>query len=288
MIVSSMEHTNYRDLAEFGLLLVAPETAAFAVSARDIEDRREPFEPWPTGDFGKAALLLNQSGKAVVTLTYIWRYTTGGGKTRTSRFSNLGSSAQMDVLCGRAEVTQDLGSFILPGSTRLITERGMFGNNLDVLPPDTIGSRGGGVGASGGGGIQKGLSDEIAQIELSLDIAIFEDGLCAGPDDSGLFETLTHDLNRQRDMALKIVADLRNGASEGQIFDMLRPLARRRSASSRGVGEHGRVPSLLLTMFANMAIDRLVNDPGSELLAWFEDIAESSHGRLYRPTRRPN
>jgi hypothetical protein len=80
------------------------------------------------------------------------------------------------------------------------------------------------------------------------------------------------------------VVALRNGASEGQIFDILRPLARRTSSSPRGPGEHGKTPSPLLDIFANMAINQLVNAPGSELLAWFEGIAESSPRRLYRPT----
>jgi hypothetical protein len=280
--VVSMKQTNYRDLAEFGLPLVPSHAPAFSAMARDIEDRPQPFGSWPTGDLSTAAVLLNESGKALVILAFIWRYTTAQGKTRTSSFSNLGSSMQMDVLCGRTAAVQDLGSFILPGSKRLITERGMFGNNLDVLPPDCIGLSGGYVG--GGGGFHNGSSEELAKIELSLDMAIFEDGLCAGPDASGLFESLTDDLERQRDTSQTIVAALRNGASEGQIFEILRPLARRTSSSPRGPGEQGKIPSPLLDIFANIAINRLVNAPGSELLQWFEEIAESSPSRLHRPS----
>lgn len=275
--------TTYRDLAEFGLPLVEPEAPSFSALVRDIENRPQPFGSWPTDDLRTAAVLLNQSGKAIVTLAYFWRYTTAEGKERLSRHSNLGSSMQMDVLCGRAKVAQDIGSFILPGSKRLITERGMFGNNLDVLPPDSAG-RGGGWMGSGGGGFRKGLSEEIAETELGLDVAIFEDGLCVGPDDSGLFETVTDDQERQRDKAQEIVAALRNGASEGQIFEALLPLARRMSSSSRGMDERARISSPLLTVFANMAIHRLVSASGSELLAWFEHIAESSPIRLYRPS----
>src|SRR5258708_24803791 len=108
MIGGIMEQTNYRGLAEFGLLVVAPQAPVCSALVRDIQDRWQPFVSWPAGDLATAAVLLNQSGKAVVTLAYIWRYTTAQGKTRTSSFSNLGSSMQMDVLCGRAEVAQDL------------------------------------------------------------------------------------------------------------------------------------------------------------------------------------
>jgi len=277
-----MIQTNYRDLAKFGLPLVTPEWPAFSALVRDIEGHPQPFRAWPAENLDAAAVLMNQSGKAVVTLAFIWRYTSVEGKTRTSRFSNLGSSMQMDVLCGRAEVVQDLGSFILPGSKRLITERGMFGNNLDVLPPDSAGLCVAYIGAGGGGSSNKGPREEIAGIELSLDIAILDDGLCAGPDESHLYESITGDLNRQCDTAQEIVAALRNGASEGQVFEVLLPLARRASSSPRGAAEHVRVQSPLFNLFAGMAIDRLVNSTGTELLAWFERIAESPPIQLHR------
>jgi hypothetical protein len=244
---------NYRDLAEFGLPLVPTEA--------------------------RAAELSNQSGKAVIALAFIWRYTTADGKTRTSHYSNLGSSLQLDVLCGRAKVAQDLSSFILPDAKRLITEHGIFGNNLDVLPPDYKGHLGG--GGFGGGGYHKDLNEQIAGVELTLDFAILEDGLCVGPDESGLFERITNDLDRQCAAARQIVTALRNDASEGTIFEILRPLARR----TRPFGANVKTSSPLLPLFANMAIDRLVEADRPELLAWFEPIAESAPGRLHRPSQ---
>jgi hypothetical protein len=124
----------------------------------------------------------------------------------------------------------------------------------------------------------------MAEIELCLDIAVFEDGLCVGPDDSGLVESVTNDLQRQRDTAREIVEALSSGASEGHIFEVLRPLARRASSTSIGITQHCKIRSRLLTMFANTAINRLINAPGSELQAWFEHIAESLPIRLYRPS----
>jgi hypothetical protein len=39
------------------------------------------------------------------------------------------------------------------------------------------------MGTGGGIGFQKGPSEEIAGIELSLDVAILDHGFCVGPDE---------------------------------------------------------------------------------------------------------
>jgi hypothetical protein len=247
---------SYRDLAEFGLPLIPAEAPN--------------------------AVLTNQSGKAIVALAFIWQYTMPDGKTRNNRYSNLGSSMQLDVLCGRAKVAQDFSSFILPGAKRLITEHGIFGNNLDVLPADYNGHLG--CGGFGGGGYHKDLNEQIAGIELTLDIAILEDGLCVGPDESGLFERISNDLDRQCEATRLILTALRSDASDGTIFEILRPLARR----TPPFGANVKTSSPLLSLFANMAIDRLVEADRPELLAWFEPIAESTPSRLHRPSHQTN
>jgi hypothetical protein len=103
-------------------------------------------------------------------------------------------------------------------------------------------------------------------------VVFFDDGLCAGPDESGLFESVREDLERQRNAAARIVEALCGGGSAGQVFEILRPLARRQGAEARP----------LLPMFANMAIHRLVNASDPEMLAWFEQAAQSSPLRLHR------
>ena len=85
-------------------------------------------------------------------IVFVWRYTMAGGATRTCRFSNFGSSAQLEVLSEQAKAVRDLCQFILPGSKRLITEQGMFGNNLDVLREDELFPGGGYVGGGGATG----------------------------------------------------------------------------------------------------------------------------------------
>jgi hypothetical protein len=120
-----MEPTTYRDLAEFGLPLVPPNDPAFPALLADIESRALPPDSWQAGDLGEAAVLLNQSGRAIVGFAYVWRYRTVEGAVRPTRCLNLGSSStELDVLSGRAAVTREISGFILPGSKRLIAEEG--------------------------------------------------------------------------------------------------------------------------------------------------------------------
>ena len=124
--------------------------------------------------------------------------------------------------------------------------------------------------------------EEIVGIELYLDVVVLEDGLCIGPDDFGLFENLVEDLKRQRDAAQEVAEALRNGASIGHAFEIVRPLARHigpESAASR-LAWH----SQLLSMFAGMAIHQLVHGSESEVLGWFEKAAQPSPVQLHRPS----
>jgi hypothetical protein len=278
-----MIQTTYRDLAEFGLPLRAAGDPAFHTRVEEIRKRPGPFLPDIDGESEPAAVLENQSGKAVIILGYLWQYTTTGGEIRTNRNLNLGSSRQMDVLTGRETVSRDLGSFISPGSSRLITEDGMFGDNRDVLgPPPAAG--GGGWAFGRGYGARKRFPEQIAALELRLDVAIFEDGLCAGPDELGLMESLTERMQRQRDTAREIVRELQEGASPGRIFEMLRPLARRPYAGPPKPGSlrDGHTP--LLSMFVHSAVNHLINMDGERLLKWFEAAADISPMRIHRPS----
>lgn len=146
----------YHDLAEFGLPFVTPGDSVFPTFVLEIQSHQRRFGPDPDSDLSSAAVLLNQSGRAIVTLVYIWKYTMVGGHIRTNRHSNLGSSRQMDVLTGRAGITRDHDSFILPGTKRLITQAGIFGDNSNVLPREST-PPGAGYGAVGGGSMPSSL-----------------------------------------------------------------------------------------------------------------------------------
>jgi hypothetical protein len=268
-----MPRITFKDLAAFGLLLVTPKDPAFLRLSEEILNRTPLFPSralLPQAPIDDAsAVLLNQSGKAVITLTYFWKYTLAGGHVRTHQRSDLGSSRQMDVLSGRASPTRDPVSFILPGSKRLITKDGIFGDNRDVLPPDTE-RFSGGIGSAGGARDADG--EDVEHIELQLDAAIFEDGLCAGPNESGLFDSVTEALNLERNTARQIVEILRSGGSLGQAFEILRPLAKRPEVhyAHRRTEHHA---GHLLGMFSNVAINRLINLEGEDLIGWFEESA---------------
>ena len=100
------------------------------------------------------------------------------------------------------------------------------------------------VGSTGRVGGESGRK-KIAGIELQLDIVFFDDGLCVGPDDLGLFECVTSDLELQRNTAQQIVEALCKGASVGQVFEILRPPARRTAPTRRSgplTTQSGRAP----------------------------------------------
>ena len=79
---------------------------------------------------------------------------------------------------------------------------------------------GGGIGWGGSGRIRRDPGqEEITDIELSLDIVFLEDGLCVGPDEFGLFNSVFQDLQRQRTVAQQILEMLERGKSIGQVFD---------------------------------------------------------------------
>jgi hypothetical protein len=229
----------------------------------------------------RAAVLINNTGRAIVAMAWFWRYTRQDGKARTSSFSNFGSNAQRDVLCGHSKVWRDLGTFILPGSKRLITERGIFGNNLDVLTPDELPRAQGYCGGWGGGSAGRDDTAEM-RAELVLDLAILEDGLCAGPDESALYASLNDALELQGAAAREAASALEAGASVGRIFEIVRTLARHSPRQPHTSGKPGYGMPIILP-FAHEAIHHLVNMNDSDLLAYFKRAAEPRSLELRRP-----
>jgi hypothetical protein len=271
-----MIETVYHDLKEFGLPLIIPSDPTFGHLSEEIRSR-DPFPARTRETPARGAVLENKTGRAVVTLAHVWRYTEQNGKTRTSRHSNLGSGRQMDVLMGKEKGLRDQWSFILPGSKRLITENNMLGDNSDVIEPYEL-PPGGGRGFAGGTarGTTERDDDGLIGIELSIDVAILDDGLCVGPDETGLCERLKEEMQLQKETAMKIVERLQEGASEGQIFEILQPLARFEPPAR----------TALLSMFARSAINHLVNMNRDKLVPWFEEAASVDPLHLHRPPGR--
>jgi hypothetical protein len=145
---------------------------------------------------------------------------------------NLGSSRQMDVLTG---------------------------DNRDVLGQQ-LAAGGGGWGFSGGGrGRARGMGprdpdQDVARVELALDVAIFADGLCVGPDESGLRQSLIEQIKRQKEIAGEIVSELRRWGVARPYFRNASPAgaaqtsctaspARRDGRSTSNWPQAGRIPS---------------------------------------------
>jgi hypothetical protein len=284
--IGCMAETRYNGLPEFGLPLIAKDDRSFDALVKDIEGHPGPGIALglaqPVVVSNRAAVLLNNTGRAIIALECFWRYTSHGGNARTSGFSNLGSSMQRDVLLGRSKVSRDLGTFILPGSKRLITEHGMFGNNLDVLTPEELPRSQGYCGVCGGGSHHESAETELAAVELVLDLVILEDGLCVGPDESALYEALNESLDLQRTAAVEALRALQAGASVGQIFEIVRPLARHDLTLPRTHGKRRHSRPTMPT-FGNEAIHHLTNATGSDLFAFFEREAEPRSLELRRP-----
>jgi hypothetical protein len=276
-----MAEARYRGLADFGLPLLTQDDPSFAALVRDIESRPGPGPAESPSVKDRAAVLLNDTGRAIIAIEWFWRYTSRDGETRTSRFSNLGSSAQREVLTGRSKPGRDLGTFILPGSKRLITERGVFGNNLDVLTAEELPHVQGYGGGWGGGSAHVDAETELAAIELVLDLVILEDGLCVGPNEFALYEALNESLDLQRTTAQEAVKALQGGASVGQVFEIVRPLARHRPPEPHAQG-HPRHSMPILPSFGSEAVHRLINANATELLAFFERAAEPRALQLRR------
>jgi hypothetical protein len=276
-----MAELNSRGLAEFGLPLVTSEDAAFASMVRDIEIHPGPWSDVPAFVSDRAAVLLNRSGLAIVGLQCIWRYRTADGKTRTTRLLNFGSSAQREVLSGRSKVARDLGTFILPGSKRLITEQGIFGNNVDVLTEDELPRSKGYCGGFGSSDRIRESTDAV-DVELALDFAVLEDGLCVGADESGLYEALNESLDRQVAASQEAAAALRAGASEGAVFEIIRPLARH-TVPEPGSDWKRKRALPFLQVFGSEAVHQLINADRAELLAFFERSAQPRALQLRRP-----
>ena len=270
----------YHDLADYGLPLVTPDQPEFVDLVADILSRPRRFGNCPPEEIPTAAVLLNRSGKTIVTLSFLWRFTNGEGHTPTWRFSNLGSGTQFDVLSGRTGVVRGQESLILPGSKRLLTERGMYGDNRDVLSPEEVPRGGGFLGGSSG---SRGNGAPLSPTELQLDIVIFEEGSYAGPDEWGMIAGLTEEVPQERALAEKILTVLRGGASPGQVFEMLRPLARMERVPSPP-GIRGGYHRPLLKGFVHQAMHQLTYGSEGQLEDWLTQVTDSTPLALRKAT----
>ncbi len=263
-----MPEAVYHGLASDGLPLVTPSDEAFPTRFRSI--RANCWFPVPEVRHEPAAILVNLTGQTILAFAVVWRYTNPAGETRTHTRYTLGSSRQVEALCGRSGPGPDDHTFVLPGSQRLITQQGIFGDNHDVIPPEVRRS-----GSFSGGGRAAGSPPaDFHHAELSLDVVFLEDGRVLGPDTSGLFEAVTSTFAAQRQLAAEMVAALRSGATVGALFDLLRPMGL--ADRTRHDGAHS-----LRHMFVHQATHVLLHLTQEEILAWAEREAEPPRLQLH-------
>ncbi len=264
-------HLICHDLKEHGVDLVAPDAPEFSDLAREVLSHPGPFEPPPLDALGPSAVLINRSGKAIIAMIELWRYRASDGRLLLIQNRGLMSSSEVDVLAGLAPVNPTGPSCIRSGSKRIITNKGNFGDNSDVLPSSRVGLHRGPYSGLPGQ-IQEG---KAAQIELQLDLVFFDDGLCVGPDENHRFEDLKNDLETQRATASTIVETIRKGAPRGEVFEIIRPVAR--ATPPRGPNR------IAIQSFAHQALHNLIELENADLLEWFERAAAVSADRLHRP-----
>jgi hypothetical protein len=174
---------------------------------------------------------------------------------------------------------------IFPGSKRLITPQGIRGDNTDVIPPDPNDPRRGILGGFAWSGGRRRAA-EVVSGDLLLDLAIFEDGLCVGPDRYGGFDALMAELSERRRIATEILQALEKGASRGDIFEIVRPLAKGPPPPPppARTGPQANPPHVHAQhQFAQTVIHQLVQLDDGALRALFENAARPLAIELRRP-----
>ncbi len=265
-----MPQITYRGLEANGIPLIDPSHDTFAERLNSI--RENSWFPVPHVQDEAAAILVNLTGQTILAFAAIWRYDNGHGEISSKRIYNLASSAQFDALLGRGGIQPHHNSFILPGSQRLILTESVYGDNNDVIPPEVR------MGGSFAGAARSGASSrnvEPTHIELSLDVAFLDDGRVIGPDESGMLQALTTEFEERRTLAREMAAALRNKATPGVLFDMLRPFAQGALHPANGgypVRHH----------FIHMAMHTLLHQDIESIRIWADKEAQPPRLQLRR------
>lgn len=210
------------DLRSAGLELVPVTSPGYEPLLKDIQQRLDNPIPevaaWPELVrrimFGKidparrdtSAILLNHSTKSIAMMELVWRYQEVGGRSYTRSRSD-GSGRQILLPFSPPPATYSVADFrkieaywntILPGSKRYVGEDRLVGDNTDArLPaPDEMWQRTGGGGIGNGAG-SRFLQNPIQSVTLVLDGVFFTDGEFVGPDQFGLWESVTTEAQKR-------------------------------------------------------------------------------------------
>lgn len=266
----------WRDRQDFGIRFITPDDPHFGEMAIRISldpFGRKPELPLPEGEF----IAVNQSTKALLAMSFLWKWGGLNGDINVQRMSGLHSLAQLDWPSEKHR--NSWFSPFLSGSKRLVTPQGVFGDNSDVLPPEAKPT---GFVGSFAGPNRRGAAPQRKFLEVQLDSVIFDDGLCAGPDQMGIFDTIVSVATEQRRLASEAIALLRSGRGVGTVFELLRGAAQPPGPASIPATPD---PLHLLFSFARHAVDRLVNvrkEHIEDLINWLEIQRQQPRLRLRR------
>jgi hypothetical protein len=267
-----------RDLREFGIRFITPDDPQFGELASRIP--LDPFGRKPELPLSDAIVAINQSPKAVLAMSIIWKWADMNGHVTIQRMPGLHSLAQLDWDSGRLDPWKSWFGPFLSGSKRLVTSQGVFGDNSDVLPPESKPT--GFAGSFAGLNRRSRGGPERTLVEVQLDSVIFDGGLCAGPDEMDIFNTISSVAAEQSRLTTEAIALLQNGRGVGEVFELLQAAARHPGPGfSPGMPD----PLHLLSSFGRQAVDRLVHvreGQTSELISWFEGQREQTKLRLHR------
>ena len=279
----------YRDLRDVGLPFLTTADPQFNEVRSQIF--MPPFAPSPEEVAAESVIILNQSGQPVMAMSFLWRWIDQDGQITPRSHSGASSLSQLRIPDNGGPGQLRFNPF-LPGSKRLVTPSGVFGDNSDVLPPEV--TKTGFVGGYGGGRSGKRRGEEELRLhDMQLDSAIFADGLFAGPDEMGLFASLEQAKSEQQRLASEAAALLRVGARFGEVFELVRVAARipppppapRPSPPGQNRPTSPMRNNAHLNSFASHAVRLLTfadEERRHELIEWFDEQARSAEIKLHR------
>jgi hypothetical protein len=222
------------DLRDAGIVLVPPSSPEYGPLLTNIEQRLScpPLSALSSASSKlmaplnrqdpTAAVLLNQSGKAIAAWTLVWKYEEFEGRQYSSSYT-MGSRSVPSLLLpfGMPEAQRKFASYwevILPGSARYVSGGDMFGDNSDVrLPTPEERRNGGGIGSGGSRRDPKPI-DQMKYVTLAVDGMFFSDGEFVGPNQHYLFENVACWAEAHHEVAVVAHGERERGADTRRIL----------------------------------------------------------------------
>lgn len=153
----------------------------------------------------------------------VWRYEDVAGRTYTHSWTNAFGRALLLPFATQASSMKMRAYWntILPGSKRYLAENEMAGDNTDVRKPAPDEIWQGGAGAGGG---DRDRSTPVKSVILVLDGVFFADGEFVGPDQFGLWESITSEAKLRMEVAKAARDGLARGIPATDVLDELRTI----------------------------------------------------------------